>query len=97
MSHLSPIPTDDYAYYVDPEDDRSGLLAWVEDDGRFFCVNHEERVVEVRDGDPMPLLSGEAPNEKVNRRLGLAIYVFVALSTLMFVGQFVRAYLAGRF
>lgn len=108
MSHLSPIPADEFIG-DDYENDTSLLLGWTDDQGRFFCHDDRGRVVELRDDDPWPQhiavdLIGtnhsdraESPNEEVNRRLGLAIYIFVALSSLMFIAQFARAYLAGRF
>ena len=36
--------------YVDPEDDHSGLLAWIDDDGRFFAVGGDDVVREYGDG-----------------------------------------------
>ena len=107
MSHLSPIAADDQ--FVDHlEDDTSMLLGWTDDEGRFFCHDDHGRVVELKDGDPWPqhiavdLIGAEparqteSPNEVANQRIALAIYVFAGLSALMFIGQFVRAYLAGR-
>lgn len=107
MSHLSRIAADDqFADHF--EDDTSMLLGWTDDQGRFFCHDDDGRVIELKDADPWPqhiavdLIGApqadeaESSNEIANHRLGWAIYLFFGLSTLMFIAQFVRAYLAGR-
>lgn len=97
MSHLSPIYADPYDSLY-PDEDTSGLLAWTDDEGCFFCHDDDGRVVELRDGDPFPahIAGQEQPNERANRLIGYAINLFVAAAALMFIAQFVRAWLAGR-
>jgi hypothetical protein len=50
-----------YADHLYPDEDVSGLLAWVDDDGRMFAVDANDCVVEVTDESDLDEILNERP------------------------------------